>query len=94
MTELSYESIKNLNKNESNIEHINRRLGTQGTKEVLLNRLLKAIQDMDIRNMESESKNISNEMEKNTSNTSDTSVSIELVKEISTNMFKNKNKIF
>ena len=49
---------------------------------------------MDIRNMESESKNISNEMEKNTSNTSDTSVSIELVKEISTNMFKNKNKIF
>ena len=94
MTELSYESIKNLNKNESNIELINRRLGTQGTKEVLLNRLLKAIQDMDIRNMESESKNISNEMEKNTSNTSDTSVSIELVKEISTNMFKNKNKIF
>ena len=94
MTELSYESIKNLNKNELNIELINRGLGTQGTKEVLLNRLLKAIQDMDIRNMESESKNISNEMEKNTSNTSDTSVSIELVKEISTNMFKNKNKIF
>ena len=30
---------------------------------------------------------------KNTSNTSDASVSIELVKEISTNMFKNKNKI-
>ena len=94
MTELSYESIKNLNKNELNIELINCGLGTQGTKEVLLNRLLKAIQDMDIRNMESESKNISNEMEKNTSNTSDTSVSIELVKEISTNMFKNKNKIF
>ena len=94
MTELSYESIKNLNKNELNIELINRGLGTQGTKEVLLNRLLKAIQDMDIRNMESESENISNEMEKNTSNTSDTSVSIELVKEISTNMFKNKNKIF
>ena len=94
MTELSHESIKNLNKNELNIELINRGLGTQGTKEVLLNRLLKAIQDMDIRNMESESKNISNEMEKNTSNTSDTSVSIELVKEISTNMFKNKNKIF
>ena len=94
MTELSYESIKNLYKNELNIELINRGLGTQGTKEVLLNRLLKAIQDMDIRNMESESKNISNEMEKNTSNTSDTSVSIELVKEISTNMFKNKNKIF
>ena len=94
MTELSYESIKNLNKNELNIELINRGLGTQGTEEVLLNRLLKAIQDMDIRNMESESKNISNEMEKNTSNTSDTSVSIELVKEISTNMFKNKNKIF
>ena len=33
MTELSYESIKNLNKNELNIELINRGLGTQGQKK-------------------------------------------------------------
>ena len=64
MTELSNESIKNLNKNELNIELMNRGFGMQGTKEVLLNRLSKAIQDMDIKNMESESRNISNEMEK------------------------------
>ena len=82
MTELSNESIKNLNKNELKIELTNRRLGTHGTKEVLLNRLSKAIQDMDTRNTESESRNKANEMEKNTSNTSDTSVSIELAKEI------------
>ena len=47
MTELSNESIKNLNKNELKIELTNRGLGTQGTKEVLLNRLSKVIQDMD-----------------------------------------------
>ena len=68
MTELSNESIKNLNKNELKIELTNRGLGTQGTKEVLLNRLSKAIQDMDTRNTESESRNKANEMEKNTSN--------------------------
>ena len=44
MTELSNESIKNLNKNELKIELTNRGLGIQGTKEVLLNRLSKAIQ--------------------------------------------------
>ena len=49
MTELSNASIKNLNKNELKIELTNRGLGTQGTKEVLLNRLLKAIQDRDTR---------------------------------------------
>ena len=92
MTELSHESIKNLNKNELKIELTNRGLGTQGTKEVLLNRLLKAIQDMDTRNTESESRNKANEMEKNTSNTSDASVSIELVKEIFTNMFKEQEE--
>ena len=85
MTELSNESIKILNKNELKIELTNRGLGMQGTTEVLLNRLLEAIQDMDTRNMESESR--WNEMEKNTSNASDASVSIELVKEIFTNMF-------
>ena len=92
MTELSNESIKNLNKNELKIELTNRRLGTHGTKEVLLNRLSKAIQDMDTRNTESESRNKANEMEKNTSNTSDASVSIELVKEIFTNMFKEQEE--
>ena len=92
MTELSNESIKILNKNELKIELTNRGLGMQGTTEVLLNRLLEAIQDMDTRNRESESR--WNEMEKNTSNTSDASVSIELVKEIFTNMFKNKKKNF
>ena len=79
MTELSNESFKNLNKNELKIELTNRGLETQGTKEVLLNRLSKAIQEMDTRNTESESRNKANEMEKNTSNTSDANVSIEIV---------------
>ena len=92
MTELSNESIKNLNKNELKIELTNRGLGTQGTKEVLLNRLSKAIQDMDTRNTESESRNKANEIEKNFSNTSDASVSIELVKEIFTNMVKEQEE--
>ena len=64
MTELLNESIKNLNKNELNIELMNRGFGMQGTKEVLLNRLSKAIQDMDTRNTESESRNKGNEIEK------------------------------
>ena len=64
MTELSNESIKNLNKNELKIELTNRRLEMQGTKEVFLNRLSKAIQDMDTYNTESESRNKANEMEK------------------------------
>ena len=46
------------------IELTNRGLGTQRTKEVLLNRLSKAIQDIDNRNTESESRNKANEMEK------------------------------
>ena len=92
MTELSNESIKNLNKNELKIELTNRGLGIQGTKEVLLNRLSKAIQEMDTRNTESESRNKANEMEKITSNISDASVSIELVKEIFTNMFKEQEE--
>ena len=92
MTELSNESIKNLNKNELKIELKNRGLGTQGTKEVLPNRLSKAIQEMDTRNTESESRNKANEMEKITSNISDASVSIELVKEIFTNMFKEQEE--
>ena len=56
MTELSNESIKILNKNELKIELTNHGLGMQGTTEVLLNRLLEAIQDMDTRNRESESR--------------------------------------
>ena len=92
MTELSNASIKNLNKNELKIELTNRGLGTQGTKEVLLNRLLKAIQDMDTRITESESRNKADEIEKITSNISDASVSTELVKEIFTNMFKEQEE--
>ena len=80
MTEQSNESIKNLNKNELKIELANYGLGTQGTKGVLLNRLSKAIQVMDIRNKESESRNKANEIEISTSNASDASVSIELPK--------------
>ena len=74
------------------IELTNRGLGTQGTKEGLLNRLLKAIQDMDTRITESKSRNKANEMEKITSNISDASVSIELVKELLTNMFKEQEE--
>ena len=92
MTELSNESIKNLNKNELEIELTPLGLGTQGRKEVLLNRLSKAIQDMDTRNTESESRNKANEMKKNTSCTSDAIVSIELAKEIFTNMFKEQEE--
>ena len=47
---------------------------------------------MDTRNTESESRNKANEMEKNTSNTSDASISIELVKENFTNMFKEQEE--
>ena len=80
MTKLSEESIKNLTKNELKTELTNCGLGTQGTKEVLLNRLTKAIQDMEIRNTESESRNGANKTERNTSNTSDANISIEIVK--------------
>ena len=57
MTISSEESIKNLTKNEIKTELKNRGLGTQGTKEVLLNRLSKAIQGMGNRNNENESRN-------------------------------------
>ena len=73
-------------------ELTHRGLGTQVTKDVLLKRLSKAIQDMDTRNTKSESRNKENEKEKSTSNTSDTSVSIELAKEIFTNMFKEQEE--
>ena len=61
MTKLSEESTKDLTKNELKTELTNRALGTQETKQVLLNRLSKAIQDMDTRNTESESRNEVNE---------------------------------
>ena len=57
MTKLSEGSIKNLNKNELKIEFINRGFGTQGKKEVLLNRLSKAIQDMVTTDTKSEFRN-------------------------------------
>ena len=61
MTGLSEESIKKLTKKELRTELTNRGTETQGRKEVLLNRLSKAIQDMDSRNTESESRNEGNE---------------------------------
>ena len=74
MTKQSDESMKNLNKNELKTEFTNRRLGTQGTKEVLLNSLSKAMQNIDTRNTECESRNKADETERNTSNTSDASI--------------------
>ena len=91
MRELSNASIKNLNKNELKTELTNRRLGTQRRKEVLLNRLLIAIQDMDTRITESELRK-ANKMDKITSNIGAASVSIELVKEIFRNMFKEQKE--
>ena len=43
---------------------------------------------MDSKNTESESRNEANKMERYNSNTSDTNISIELVKEIFTNMLR------
>ena len=63
-------SIKNLTKNELKTELTDRGLRTQGTKEVLLNRLSKAMQEVDTRTTESESRNEAKETERNTSNTS------------------------
>ena len=79
---------ESITKKESKTEFKNRRLRTQGKKEVWLNRISKAIQDMDSKNTESESRNEANKMERYNSNTSDTNISIELVKEIFTNMFR------
>ena len=66
MTEPSGESIKNLTKNELKTELTNCGLETQGTKQVLLNRLSKAMQDRDVRNTESKSGNKASETERNT----------------------------
>ena len=66
MTEPSGESIKNLTKNELKTELTNCGLETQGTKQVLLNRLSKAMQDRDVRNTESKSGNEASETERNT----------------------------
>ena len=79
---------ESITKKESKTEFKNRRLRTQGKKEVWLNRISKAIQDMDSKNTESESRNEANKMERYNSNTSDTNISIELVKEIFTNMLR------
>ena len=86
MTELSDKSIS-LNRNELKTEVTNHGLGTQGTKEVLLSRLSKAIQHMNTRNTEKKSINKATETERNTSTTSNTTIFRELVKEIFTNMF-------
>ena len=63
----------------------------QGTKKNLLNRLPKAIQETNTRNTESESIK-ANETDRNTSNISDASITTEIVKEIFTDMFKEKGQ--
>ena len=50
------------------------------------------MQDIDTRNTECKTRNKANETEKNTSNTSDVSIYIELVNEIFTNMFKEQEE--
>ena len=47
---------------------------------------------MDTRNAETESRNEANETERNTYNTSDANISIELVKEIFTSMFREQEE--
>ena len=63
----------------------------QGTKKNLLNRLPRAIQETNTRNTESESIK-ANETDRNTSNISDASTTTEIVKEIFTDMFKEKGQ--
>ena len=63
----------------------------QGTKKNLLNRLPRAIQGTNTRNTESESVK-ANETDRNTSNISDASITTEIVKEIFTDMFKEKGQ--
>ena len=50
------------------------------------------MQDIDTRNTECKTRNKANLTEKNTSNTSDVSIYIELVNEIFTNMFKEQEE--
>ena len=79
---------KKSNWNELKTELIYSRLGTQGKKYILLNRLLKAIQNKDITNTEPKSRSKPNETERNISNLSDANISLGLFKEILTNIFK------
>ena len=92
MTKLSDKSIKNLHKNELKTEFIDRGFGTQEKKKVLLNRLSKAIQDMDTTNTKSEFRNKANDTKRTTSNTSDVGISVELVKEFLTKKFKEQEQ--
>lgn len=79
---------KKSNWNELKTELIYSGLGTQGKKYILLNRQLKAIQNKDITNTEPKSRSKPNETERNISNLSDANISLELFKEILTNIFK------
>ena len=63
----------------------------QGTKKNLLNRLPRAIQETNTRNTESESIK-ANETDRNTSKISDASITTEIVKQIFTDMFKEKGQ--
>ena len=75
MSDLSVQAIKTLNKNELKLELKNRGLDGQGKKEGLVNRLTKAIIE------------IPSNPERHECTTESANISVELVKEIFTDMF-------
>ena len=82
MSDLSVQAIKTLNKNELKLELKNRGLDGQGKKEDLVNRLTKAIIE------------IPSNPDKHECTTESVNISVELVKEIFTDMFlKQEQKI-
>ena len=82
MSDLSVQAIKTLNKNELKLELKNRGLDGQGKKEDLVNRLTKAIIE------------IPSNPDKHECTTESANISVELVKEIFTDMFlKQEQKI-
>ena len=82
MSDLSVQAIKTLNKNELKLELKNRGLDGQGKKEDLVNRLTKAIIE------------IPSNPDKHECTTESANISVELVKEIFTDMFlKQEQKV-
>ena len=82
MSDLSVQAVKILNKHELKLELVNRGLDGQEKNEDLVNRLTKAISE------------ITNDAEKHEFTTESANISVELVKEIFTDMFlKQEQKI-
>ena len=82
MSDLSVQAVKTLNKHELKLELTNRGLDGQEKNEDLVNRLTKAISE------------ITNDAEKHEFTTESANISVELVKEIFTDMFlKQEQKI-